>query len=51
MIGAVGRHIDRDHARWAGIVFPIEEHQLHAGSVSRKDAEIDATANHGGAER
>src|ERR1700733_15958951 len=43
--------IDGDHARRAKVFFPVEEHQFHAGSTSRIDAEIDAARNHRGAER
>ena len=48
---AVSCTIDGDHARRADVFFSIEEHQLHAGSTSRIDAEIDAARNHRGAER
>jgi hypothetical protein len=34
IFGAVCHDIDGDYARWAGIVFSIEEQQLGAGSAS-----------------
>lgn len=41
MVGTIGHWIDRDHACRSGIIFPVKEQQLYAGSVPRKDAEID----------
>ena len=32
MVGTVSRRIDRDHARGPGVIFPVKEHQLHAGA-------------------
>jgi hypothetical protein len=51
VIGTVGRGIDRDHARGAPVVFPIEKQQLHAGSTAREDAEIHTAGNDGGSQR
>ena len=51
MVCAVADEIDGDDARGPGIVFPLEQKQLHGGGVARIQAEIGAPGNEGSAER
>ena len=49
VIGAVGRGINADHPRGAGVIFPVEKQQIDSGGVAGEDTEIDAAGNDGGA--
>src|SRR6266545_43330 len=42
MVRVVDRWIEANHARRLRVVDVIEQQQLHAGGVSREDAEVDA---------
>jgi len=51
VVAAVGRWVQRDGARRAGVIDAVEEEQFQCGGVAGEDAEVDAAGEDGCAQR
>ena len=51
VVPPIRNRIERNHTRWLGVVFTIEEDQLNTGCRAREQTEIDAAIHNRGAQR